>query len=94
MNSLPSPSEVLARLAAVIDANYHPDARRVASDWATPILINAGTPLMTDPPALGRALFLLGAADLMGDFEKFVYGPADFEEVRNELSEGDISRPV
>lgn len=93
MNTLPSPSEVLAHVVALIDANYNPDARRVASNWATPVLIDAGTPLFTDPPVLGRALFLLGAADLLGDFENFVYGPADFEEVRNELSTGDIRSP-
>jgi hypothetical protein len=93
MNSLPSPSEVLAHLVALIGANHNPDARRIASDWATPILIDAGTPLITDSPVLGRALFLLGAADLLGDFENFVYGPADFEEVKNELDKGDIRSP-
>lgn len=86
MKSLPSPSDVVAHLVALNDAKYDPAARRLASDWATPILIDAGTPLITDPPLLGRALFLLGAADLMGDFENFVYGPADFEEVRNQLA--------
>jgi len=93
MKPLPSSSEVLAHLVALIDANYNPDARRIASDWATPVLIDAGTPLITDPPALGRALFLLGAADLLGDFENFVYGAADFEEARYELSAGEIHRP-
>ena len=87
MDALPPPPEVLAHLAALADSNYDQDARGVASDWATPILIDAETLPLTEPPALQRALFLLGAADLMGDFEHFVYGPEDFEEARRELGD-------
>lgn len=84
---LPDIDEVRQSLQRLADAGYSTEARRYASDWATPFLVEAPTPLITDPPSLGKALFLLGAADLLGDFEHYVYAPADFDEVRVELAE-------
>lgn len=85
MPTLPTPSDVRDQLESLHAEQYSTIARRSATAWATPILVAAGDPLTTDPPALGAALFLLGAADLYGDFEKYVYGPGDFERARDEL---------
>ena len=83
---LPDIGEVRHWLRRLADAGYSTEARHRASDWATPFLVEAPAPLITDPPVLGKALFLLGAADLLGDFEHYVYAPADFDEVRAQLA--------
>jgi hypothetical protein len=64
---------------------YSALARRHASDWATPWLTSAAVVTTTSASPLGRALFLLGAADLLANFEQFVYGPADFDHATKEL---------
>jgi len=85
--SLPTVAEVLRWLDELSASGYSPETRHRASQWATPILVGADTPLITDPPALSEALFLLGAADLMTDLgTNYLYGPADFAQARGELS--------
>ena len=86
MMALPSVPEVLGWLELLSEDGYSAEARRRASDWATPLLIEAGTPFVTEPPALGQALFLLGAADLLANLADFLYQNADFEQARRELS--------
>jgi hypothetical protein len=78
-------AEVRRWLELLAEDEYSAATRHRASQWATPILVEAGTPLVTHPPGLARALFLLGAADLMGDFDHFVYGPEDFAKARDDL---------
>jgi hypothetical protein len=64
---------------------YSAVARRRGSDWATPWLSAPDVVATTSASPLGRALFLLGAANLLADFEHFVYGPVDFEHATHGL---------
>lgn len=85
---MPTSAEVLSQLDALIASRYSSDARQAASGWATPLLIaNEQATVATDPPALGRALFLLGAADLLErPPDTYVYQEEDFTEARRAVA--------
>jgi hypothetical protein len=82
---MPAANDVVQQLATLARAGYSAVARRRASDWATPWLTAPDVIATTSASPLGRALFLLGAADLLADFEHFVYSPVDFEYATEEL---------
>ena len=90
MARIPAPAEVLAQLDALIGSRYSKSAREVASAWATPLLMeNEQATIATEPPALGPALFLLGAADLLEKPpDAYVYQETDFVQARADLAEG------
>lgn len=88
MAGMPTSAEVLAKLDALIASRYSITARQAASAWATPLLIeNESATVATEPPALGPALFLLGAADLLeAPPGTYVYQEADFVQARTDLA--------
>ena len=89
MARMPAPPEVLARLDALIGSRYSKSAREAASAWATPLLMeNEDATIATVPPALGPALFLLGAADLLEKPpDAYVYQETDFVQARADLAQ-------
>lgn len=93
MTGMPTSADVLTQLDALIASRFSSDARKAASAWATPLLIaNEEATVATDPPALGPALFLLGAADLLErPPDPYVYQEVDFTEARRALSGDDAT---
>jgi hypothetical protein len=88
MAGMPTAAEILAQLDALISSLCSPSARVAASTWATPLLIdNEEATVATEPRALGPALFLLGAADLLErPPDTYVYQEADFVQARVALA--------
>jgi hypothetical protein len=89
MARMPAPAEVLAQLDALIGSRFSKSARQAASAWATPLLLeDEESNIATEPPALGPALFLLGAADLLEKPpDAYVYQETDFVQARVDLAE-------
>jgi len=89
MARLPAPAEVVAQLDALIGSRYSKSAREAASAWATQSLMESEeATIATQPPALGPALFLLGAADLLETPpDAYVYQETDFIQARAHLAE-------
>lgn len=90
MANMPTLAEVLAQLDALIASRYSKTVREAASLWATPFLVdNDEATVATEPPALGPAVFLLGAADLLEKPpDAYVYQEIDFVQARADLAEG------
>ena len=88
MAGMPSSADVLAQLDALIGSRFSKTARNAASAWATPLLIeNEEATIATEPAALGPALFLLGAADLLErPPDTYVYQEVDFVQARVDLA--------
>ncbi len=81
----PTPDQVRKQLVALRNAGYSAEARRRASEWGTPRLID--WPFGVPEPL---ALFLLGAADLRADDPPalaYLYGPEDFEQAERGVEE-------
>jgi len=85
---MPTVPDVLARLEKLGRSQYSKASREEASAWATPLLIdNETTTISTEPPALGEALFLLGAADLLAQPpDTYLYQEGDFIKARRDLA--------
>jgi hypothetical protein len=90
VSALPNAAEVADQLQAMAKAGYSADARRKASEWGAPLLIDAEMQLLGDTSGLSRALFLLGAADLVGNHDGFLYEAADFESALEALENDDF----
>jgi hypothetical protein len=90
VSALPNSAEVAKQLQALAKAGYRADARRKASEWGTPLLIDAEMQLLGDTSGLSRALFLLGAADLVGNRGGFLYEAADFESALEALANDNV----
>jgi hypothetical protein len=89
MPEMPTVAEVLTELDELAKSQYSKAARARASAWATPRLIEADATLVTEPPGLGGALFLLGAADLLAKPDAYLYQAMDFDEARREMLASD-----
>ena len=77
---------MLRQLAALRDAGYSPEARALASRWATPHLID--WPFGELEEGIYPLLYLLGAADLLGgppELAEYLYGPTDFDAAERTL---------
>jgi len=86
VSTVPSSAEVVGQLQALAKADYSAEARRRASEWGTPRLIDGEMQLLGDTSGLSRVLFLLGAADLAGDQGGFLYQAPDFESALKDLA--------